>query len=44
VSDAGLAGLAVEAGGTLVLGLEKVAAEADERGVFVYGIPAHRLT
>jgi len=44
VSDAGLAGLAVEAGGTLVLGLEKVAAEADERGVFVYGIPSHRLT
>ena len=44
VSDAGLSGLAVEAGGTLVLGSEQVAAKADERGVFVYGIPSHRLT
>jgi DUF1009 family protein len=43
VSDAGLAGVAVESSGTLVLGLEQVAAEADKRGVFVYGISSHRL-
>jgi DUF1009 family protein len=44
ISDAGLSGLAVEAGGTLVLGLKQVAEKADERGVFVYGIPSHQLT
>jgi len=35
---AGLRGIAVEAGGTLVLGREAVAAEADRLGVFVHGI------
>ena len=44
VAKAGLAGLAVEAGGTLVLGLDQVAVQADELGIFAYGIPSHRLT
>lgn len=35
---AGLRGIAVEAGGGLVLGREAVAAEADRLGLFVYGI------
>ena len=35
---AGLRGIAVEAGGTLVLGREAVAAEADRLGLFVHGI------
>ena len=44
VANAGLAGLAVEAGGTLVLGMAQVAVQADELGIFAYGIPSHRLT
>jgi DUF1009 family protein len=44
VAKAGLAGLAVEAGGTLVLGMDQVAVQADDLGVFAYGIPSHRLT
>lgn len=40
---AGLVGIAIEAGGTLILGREKVAAAADKAGLFVYGIPSHRL-
>ncbi len=40
---AGLVGIAVEAGGTLILGRQNVAAAADKAGLFVYGIPSHRL-
>jgi DUF1009 family protein len=36
---AGLRGIAVEAGGALVLGRGAVAAMADERGLFVIGVP-----
>ena len=35
---AGLRGIAVEAGGTLVLGRDAVAAEADRLGLFIRGI------
>jgi len=35
---AGLCGIAVEAGGTLVLGRAAVAAEADRLGLFVVGV------
>jgi hypothetical protein len=34
---AGLAGVAVEAGGVLVLGLKEAAAEADRLGLFLWG-------
>jgi len=37
---AGLRGVAVEAGGALVLGREAVAAEADRLGLFVLGVEA----
>lgn len=38
-AKAGLRGIAVEAGGALVLGRDAVAAEADRLGLFVVGIP-----
>lgn len=38
--EAGLAGIAVEAGGTLVLDREALVAEADARGMFLIGIDA----
>jgi UDP-2,3-diacylglucosamine hydrolase len=37
---AGLAGIAVEAGGTLILDREETVARADRAGVFLYGFPA----
>lgn len=37
-AEAGLRGIAVEAGGTLVLGREAIAAKADEAGLFVLGL------
>jgi DUF1009 family protein len=37
-ANAGLAGVAVQAGGVLVLGLEKTVAKADELGLFLVGI------
>ncbi|HTP83472.1 MAG TPA: UDP-2,3-diacylglucosamine diphosphatase LpxI [Alphaproteobacteria bacterium] len=37
---AGLAGIALEAGGSLVIGREDVAAAADAAGLFVVGVPA----
>ncbi|HTY70200.1 MAG TPA: UDP-2,3-diacylglucosamine diphosphatase LpxI [Alphaproteobacteria bacterium] len=36
---AGLAGIALEAGGSLVIGREEVAAAADAAGLFVVGVP-----
>lgn len=39
VAKAGLRGIAVEAGGALVIDRAKVAARADELGVFLVGIP-----
>ena len=42
-AQSGLIGIAVEAGSTLILGRENVAAAADKAGLFVYGIPSHRL-
>ena len=38
--QAGLAGIAIEAGGTIVLDRAKVSAAADEAGLFVVGVPA----
>ena len=35
----GLAGIAVEAGGALILDRRAVAAEADRLGLFVIGVP-----
>lgn len=40
VADAGLAGIAVEAGRALVAGASGVAAAADARGIFVFGLAA----
>ena len=40
---AGLVGVAVEAGEALVMGRAQVAAEADARGLFVYGLTAAEL-
>ena len=40
VADVGLAGIAVEAGGALVLRKAAVIAEADRLGLFVVGVPA----
>ncbi|MCW5770905.1 MAG: UDP-2,3-diacylglucosamine diphosphatase LpxI [Rhodospirillaceae bacterium] len=40
VARAGLRGIAVEAGGALVIDRAKVAARADALGVFVFGMPA----
>ena len=37
-ADAGFAGIAIEAGGTLVMGRVEVAAEADHRNIFVIAI------
>ena len=42
VASAGLAGIAVEVGGALVLDREEVARLADDAGVFVVGIAAER--
>ncbi len=39
VAAAGLAGIAVEAGGVLILGLEETVAEADRLGLFLWGRP-----
>ncbi len=39
VAAAGLSGIAVEAGGTLVMDRIAVAAAADRAGVFVIGVP-----
>jgi DUF1009 family protein len=36
-ADAGLAGIAVEAGGALIVDQAAVAALADELGIFIYG-------
>jgi DUF1009 family protein len=40
VADAGLAGIAVEAGRALVADARAVAAAADARGIFVLGVAA----
>ena len=37
-ADAGLAGIAVQAGGVLILGLEDTIAKADELGLFLVGV------
>jgi hypothetical protein len=37
--DAGLKGIAVAAGGSLIVDLEAVAAAADAAGIFVCGVP-----
>ncbi|MGE5546406.1 MAG: LpxI family protein [Solirubrobacterales bacterium] len=37
-ADAGLRGIAVEAGGALVLGRERIGLEADQMGLFVLGV------
>ena len=42
-ADAGLAGIAVEAGGTLIVDSEAVAAAANARGIFVVGFGARRI-
>jgi len=39
-AKAGLAGVAVQAGGVLILGLEETLAKADEMGLFLVGEPA----
>ena len=41
---AGLAGIAIGAGASLIIGRAKVAAAADEAELFVYGLPPGRLT
>jgi DUF1009 family protein len=43
VARAGLKGLAVEAGHTLILDRAALVAVADAAGVFVYGIPASEI-
>jgi len=40
VAAAGLAGIAVEAGGALIVDKRAVAEEADRLGLFVTGVPA----
>ena len=37
-AEAGLAGIAVEAGGAIIIDLQSVTAAADELGLFVVGI------
>jgi UDP-2,3-diacylglucosamine hydrolase len=37
--DAGLIGIAVEAGGALVIGVEEIVKIADDAGIFVVGVP-----
>jgi len=39
-AEAGLAGIALAAGQAFVLGIDKVRAEADKRGLFIYGLDA----
>ena len=40
VADAGLSGIAIEAGASLIMNRRLVSDVADERGVFVFGFPA----
>ncbi len=39
-AEAGLAGIAVEAGGVLLADVEELVAKANEAGLFLYGVPA----
>jgi DUF1009 family protein len=43
VSLAGLAGIAVEAGGALVIGRKRVVGDADARGIFVTGFSREKI-